>query len=99
VMPDFGYWSWPIDVIGEYTQVRQDIIENEPEWTKKVPKAVWRGSTKTNVLREALVNVSKGRSWSDVEEISWENVCLLNPYLQNSCLTSRTANPYGSRYG
>jgi hypothetical protein len=73
VMPDFGYWSWPIDVIGEYSQVRRDIIENEPEWFKKVPKAVWRGSTKTNVIREVLVNASKGKSWSDVHAISWEN--------------------------
>jgi hypothetical protein len=73
VMPDFGYWSWPIDVIGEYSQVRRDIAENEPGWREKVPKAVWRGSTKTNVIREVLVNVSKGKSWSDVHEISWEN--------------------------
>jgi hypothetical protein len=73
VMPDFGYWSWPIDVIGEYSQVRRDIVENEPKWAQKVPKAVWRGSTKTNALREVLVKVAGGKSWSDIHAISWEN--------------------------
>jgi hypothetical protein len=73
VMPDFGYWSWPIDVIGEYSQVRTDILENEPDWKDKIPKAVWRGATATNQLREKLVEESEGKEWSDVHKISWEN--------------------------
>ncbi|KAF2401047.1 hypothetical protein EJ06DRAFT_556497 [Trichodelitschia bisporula] len=73
VMPDFGFWSWPIDFIGEYTQVRRDIEENEPAWDNKDTRLVWRGATKTNALREALVRVSKGKAWSDVQEIKWND--------------------------
>ncbi|KAF2435421.1 hypothetical protein EJ08DRAFT_580281 [Tothia fuscella] len=73
VMPDFGYWSWPLDVIGAYSQVRSDITENEPDWSDKINKAVWRGATGTNDLRKLLVEVSEGKKWSDVKEISWEN--------------------------
>jgi hypothetical protein len=72
-MPDFGYWSWPNDLIGEYTQIRGDIHENEPVWDKKLPRAVWRGATVTNKLRDDLVKVTRGKSWSDVHEIDWQN--------------------------
>lgn len=74
VMPDFGYWSWPLDVIGEYTQVRNDIRENEPDWNQKIKKAVWRGSTKTNKMREDLVRVSQDEAWSDIREVKWLNM-------------------------
>jgi len=73
VMPDFGYWSWPNDLIGEYTQIRGDIHENEPVWDKKLSRAVWRGATVTNKLRDDLVRVTRGKSWSDVHEIDWQN--------------------------
>lgn len=79
VMPDFGYWSWPLDVVGDYTQVRRDIRENEKEWQRKVPKAVWRGASATNELRESLLNESEGKPWSDVKEIVWENRTTLAP--------------------
>jgi len=87
VMPDFGYWSWPLDVIGDYSQVRRDIRENEPAWNEKIPKAVWRGSSATNELREQLVNVSKGRPWSDVHEIKWKNRTTLAPGMKDLSLS------------
>jgi hypothetical protein len=73
VMPDFGYWSWPGEFMGEYTKLRREITENEPVWEKKIPKAVWRGATTTNKLREALVAKSKNKSWADVQVIDWSN--------------------------
>lgn len=78
-MPDFGYWSWPLDVVGDYTQVRRDIRENEEEWQRKTPKAVWRGATSTNELRKSLLHEAEGRSWSDVQEIVWANRTTLAP--------------------
>lgn len=87
VMPDFGYWSWPLDVVGDYTQVRRDIQENEEEWQKKIPKAVWRGSASTNELREALLNVSEDKPWSDVQEITWKNRTTLAAGMQELSLS------------
>ncbi|QDS70867.1 hypothetical protein FKW77_005709 [Venturia effusa] len=87
VMPDFGYWSWPLDVVGDYTQVRKDIRENEKKWQKKVPKAVWRGASATNGLRQSLLNESEGRTWSDVKEIVWQNQTTLAPGMAQLSLT------------
>jgi hypothetical protein len=87
VMPDFGYWSWPLDVVGDYTQVRKDIRENEKAWESKIPKAVWRGSSTTNELRQQLLTTSKGKSWSDIQEIIWENRTTLAPGMQELSLS------------
>ena len=72
-MPDFGYWSWPLGVMGEYTQIRSEIQQIEPSWEKKQKKAVWRGATATNPLRDRLVEVSQGKKWSDIKAITWKN--------------------------
>lgn len=79
VMPDFGYWSWPLDLVGDYTQIRKDIREDEQQWQNKVPRAVWRGASATNELRAALLDESEGKSWSDVQEIVWMNRTTLAP--------------------
>jgi hypothetical protein len=87
VMPDFGYWSWPLDVVGEYSQVRRDIRENEPDWKEKIPKAVWRGSAQTNDLRKDLIEVSKDHGWSDIKEIIWENMTTLAAGMEDISLS------------
>jgi hypothetical protein len=73
LMPDFGYWSWPITPIGNYEQVRAEVKANEPGWEKKIPKAVWRGDVKTNKLRNELLRATRGKDWADVQDIRWEN--------------------------
>lgn len=80
-MPDFGYWSWPLDVVGEYTQVRTEIraLEEGLRFEDKKPLVVWRGSTKTNILREYLVNGTIGKSWSDIQAIEWLNMTTMLP--------------------
>jgi len=80
-MPDFGYWSWPLDVVGEYTQVRTEIraLEEELKFEDKKPLVVWRGSTRTNILREYLVNGTVGKSWSDIQAIEWRNMTTMMP--------------------
>lgn len=71
IMPDFGYWSWPNDNMGEYNEVRREIEDTEPDWDSKKPLAVWRGAPQTNPLREALIKITEGKSWSDVAAIDW----------------------------
>lgn len=73
-MPDFGYWSWPLDLVGEYQKIRNDMQANEVPWEKKIPKAFWRGAVKTNKeLRGALMKASRGKSWADVDQVTWKN--------------------------
>lgn len=72
-MPDFGYWSWPLELVGSYSQIRAEIMENEVDWDKKTPKAVWRGAAKTNKLRADLLEATRGQRWADVQEVFWNN--------------------------
>lgn len=72
-MPDFGYWSWPNNNMGEYSEVRREIRDTEPVWNDKKPLAVWRGAPVTNPLRGALIKASEGKSWSDIKAIDWTN--------------------------
>ncbi|KAH8692488.1 glycosyl transferase family 90-domain-containing protein [Phaeosphaeriaceae sp. PMI808] len=74
VMPDFGYWSWPLELVGEYEQIRKQIRDNEVSWQQKVPMVFWRGALKTNMpLRSALIRVTKGKAWADVKEVIWKS--------------------------
>jgi hypothetical protein len=74
LMPDFGYWAWPLDLVGEYEQVRMEMRENEVTWEKKIPKALWRGAVKTNKdVRGALMKATKRKEWADVQEVTWKN--------------------------
>ncbi|KAI9667396.1 MAG: hypothetical protein M1821_000211 [Bathelium mastoideum] len=70
LMPDFGFWSWDIGLIGSYEHVRQEIAAVETDFRQKRPLAVWRGA-KNNDLRADLLRVATGRTWSDVQEIIW----------------------------
>jgi hypothetical protein len=76
LMPDFGYWSWPLEPVRGYEFIRAEIVANEnktDKWNRKVPKVVWRGAVKTNKLRETLVGVTRGKGWADVQGIQWKN--------------------------
>lgn len=84
LMPDFGYWSWPEAKVGSYSNVRDRIIAVDEGTTirgKTIPglkfqdkkkQLLWRGNTETGPeLRNKLVEVSSGKSWSSVEPINW----------------------------
>ena len=73
VMSDFGYWSWPLNVVGEYRELRSQIREHEVEWAKKLPKAVWRGAAGTNALRKSLIGITKDKGWADIKEVFWKS--------------------------
>lgn len=73
-MPDFGYWSWPLDLVGQYEQICSEMRENEVKWEKEVPKALWRGAVKTNKeVRGALMEVTRGKPWADVNQVTWKS--------------------------
>lgn len=73
IISDFGYWSWPLDLLGEYTEYRQEAraIEEVYPWDKKIPKVVWRGALETNKNRKKLLQVTKGRDWADIRGVTW----------------------------
>ncbi|KAF2433760.1 hypothetical protein EJ08DRAFT_583334 [Tothia fuscella] len=87
VMSDFGYWSWPLDMLGEYSQVRSNIREKEPGWESKIPKLVWRGAAGTNKLRKTMLKVVKGKAWADVREVLWKSATVLKKESEGAALS------------
>ncbi|KAF2404680.1 hypothetical protein EJ06DRAFT_541149 [Trichodelitschia bisporula] len=81
LMSDFGYWSWPLGQVGEYSQIRAEIVDAERgvEFKDKIPQAVWRGAAGTNALRKDLLRVTKGKNWADVRELFWASATELRP--------------------
>jgi len=70
-MSDFGYWSWPLDLVGEYQQIREEISISELPFEQKRKQVVWRGSVKTNEQRKKLVKITEGKQWADVQGVEW----------------------------
>ncbi|KAF1971699.1 hypothetical protein BU23DRAFT_590588 [Bimuria novae-zelandiae CBS 107.79] len=74
LMPDFGFWTWPLDLVGAYEQIRVEGIQNQVAWEKRIPKVLWRGALKTNKdVRGALYRVTRSKEWADVEEVKWKS--------------------------
>jgi hypothetical protein len=72
-MSDFGYWSWPLGLVGGYEQVRREIAATEIEFEAKKKQVVWRGAVKTNAFRKDLIKVTEGKEWADVMGIQWRS--------------------------
>ena len=69
LMPDFGFWAWDLDDIGTIDDVSEQIERDEEAagWDSKIRKLVWRGKLQMlPMLRRALLDASRGKSWSDV---------------------------------
>lgn len=78
-MPHFSFWNWPLPFTGSLSRaaVAIDAIEAALPFSKKDPRAVWRGTTRffgshNPHLRQDLLTVTKGKSWADVEALRWE---------------------------
>ncbi|TVY17332.1 Protein O-glucosyltransferase 1 [Lachnellula arida] len=71
LMSDFGYWSWPNDVVGAYEQIRREIAINEMDFADKKKQVVWRGALNTNSIRKNLLSVTANKDWADVEAMQW----------------------------
>lgn len=88
LVADFGFWSWPLPVVGEYTQVRAEIaeVERDLQFAEKKPLLVWRGAAMTG-LRELLVNATHDKSWADVHAIQWQDMTRITPESEELSLT------------
>jgi hypothetical protein len=73
LMPDFGYWSWPLDLVGSYEQIRVEMAQNQLAWEDRIPKVLWRGALKTNKLRQTMYRATRGKDWADIKEVKWKN--------------------------
>lgn len=70
MIPDMDYQSF----MGvSYTEMRARAAQRESFLADKIPKAVWRGVVWTNEwVRKPLMEVTRGKGWADVEEVSWD---------------------------
>jgi hypothetical protein len=78
-MPDYGFWSWPEPHIGSYAEAKEKIegVDKPLSWEDKEGLAVWRGTVHWNgELRGKLLEVAKGKPWSDVAELDWKTNAL-----------------------
>ncbi|KAG8624860.1 hypothetical protein KVT40_007927 [Elsinoe batatas] len=86
LMPDFGFWSWEMDLVGEYSQIRHKIELVEAPFKDKIAKAVWRGAGKANALRRQLLSATNGKAWADVKEIRWSSRATLSSSTKDDVL-------------
>lgn len=78
LMPHFSFWAWPLPFIGSMDRAARAIaaIESGLPFARKIPKAVWRGTTWFNSvqnprMRQNLIVASRGRPWADIEALEW----------------------------
>lgn len=85
LMPDFGWWSWDMPALGAFDEVAAEAIQRErlEPWDAKKEKLVWRGKLNfAPKLRRALVDAAKGKPWSDVGQVKWEDTEFKEPGAQ-----------------
>ncbi|KAL2062734.1 hypothetical protein VTL71DRAFT_5806 [Oculimacula yallundae] len=75
LMPDFGYWSWPEPKIGAYSEVQMkaEQMDAKVPWMQKIDKLLWRGASLKLLVREQLVNATRGKPWADVKMLVWDD--------------------------
>lgn len=103
LMPDFGLWGWPDVGLRSYAELQTVLDYQEDKFTDKIPKLVWRGSLNvgSHDVREGLVEHSKGKSWSDVQELDWSNKTNIEERLltmQDHCSYMFMAQTEGNTY-
>ncbi|KAF2438656.1 hypothetical protein P171DRAFT_525793 [Karstenula rhodostoma CBS 690.94] len=82
LMPDFGWWSWDMPSLGALDDVAAEALQREQlvPWDAKKQKLVWRGKLNFSPkLRRALVEAAKGKPWSDVGQVTWEDTDFKEP--------------------
>ncbi|KAK7189379.1 hypothetical protein DPSP01_005935 [Paraphaeosphaeria sporulosa] len=82
LIPDFGWWSWDMPALGAFDEVADEAMQRErlEPWDAKKEKLVWRGKLNfAPKLRRALVEAAKGKSWSDVGQVKWEDTEFKEP--------------------
>jgi len=80
-MPDPGFWSGPFEDLGPFDAVVSQVTADTVDrcWDCKQRKAVWRGIVWTSPNpRRDLVDMSRGKPWSDIEALRVEKERLAN---------------------
>jgi protein glucosyltransferase len=73
LVPDYGYWSWWAVGIPSFKSVwrQMEVLESNLNWQRKIPRAVWRGTTHYNqAIRDKLVETARDTTWGDVKVVS-----------------------------
>lgn len=102
-MPDFNYWSWVEPHVGGYAEVirRMNAVdESVGPFDNKTQKLIWRGNVKTSRhLRGDLLAQTHGKSWADVQGMSWrdDNVKDTMMPLEDLCRYQFIAGTEGTR--
>jgi hypothetical protein len=81
LMPDSGFWSGPFEDLGPFDTIVSQITADTVDrcWDCKLRKAVWRGIVWTSPSpRRDLVDMSRGKPWSDIEALRVEKETLAN---------------------
>ncbi|KAH7053264.1 glycosyl transferase family 90-domain-containing protein [Macrophomina phaseolina] len=101
VVPDFDGWTYPDDAVGSYVQFRNDVAEIEKPFEDKIPQLSWRGSLGVNHgLRQALMDASEGKGWSDVKAIDWRtrsNVLAMKDFCNYQYVAHTEGNTWSGR--
>ncbi|KAB2580669.1 KDEL motif-containing protein 2 [Lasiodiplodia theobromae] len=101
VIPDFDGWTYPDDAVGSYVQFRNEVAEIEKPFEEKIPQLSWRGSLGVNHgLRQALMDASDGKSWSDVKAIDWRtrsNVLAMKDFCNYQYVAHTEGNTWSGR--
>lgn len=75
LIPDFGFWSGPFEDLGPFDAVVSQATTDKVDrcWDCKLRKAVWRGTVSPSPNpRQDLVDMSRGKPWSDIEALRVE---------------------------
>ncbi|ORY68838.1 uncharacterized protein BCR38DRAFT_334890 [Pseudomassariella vexata] len=82
-VPHFSFYSWPLPFIGSFPRAASAITSLEStfsspkgSWSSKIPKAIWRGTTRFNNaragrVRQTLLLTSSSKPWADIEALKW----------------------------
>lgn len=71
--------------LGAFDEVAAEAVQREKvdSWDNKKEKLVWRGKLNfAPKLRRALIKAAKGKSWSDVGQVKWEDTEFKEPSAQ-----------------
>lgn len=76
LFPDYAYWSWNFVKIPSWNEMvrKIDEVNEKIAFSQKKPQAVWRGKiSSAPKIRQKLVDVSKGKPWSDIKDSSFSD--------------------------
>jgi hypothetical protein len=81
LMPEFDFWGGAFEGLGPFDVTVSQIVSDKIDscWDCRQRKAIWRGTVWTTPNpRRDLVEMSRGKPWSDIEALRVEKEGLAN---------------------